>query len=158
MKLLKSALLASAFVGLSSLGGAFALGANATVNILSPIAITENAPLRFGNIVKPSAGTDDFTVYNNSSTSHTGTDGQFAPGAPRGAGSYSTDGVDGASYIVTTASTGSCSDPGLSLTDVVNNATQVLDETFNVGGTLHVASTTGGGPQTCGYTVTALYP
>lgn len=160
MKLLKSALLASAFVGLSSLQ-AFAvsgnpLNTNADVTIVGPITITETQNLKFGKIVPPPSSYTDVTVDNSGAISQTGS-GVLMGGHQQG--KYDFSGESGASYTITTTP-GSCGGTGLSLTAVTHDAATTLDQSnVGVGGTLRVDNTASSDPgaKQCAYTVAANY-
>lgn len=136
---------------------AAAIETNAEVTIVEPIAIEELDNLDFGNIVKPTTGTQKFVINETTgatSITGAGSGGQFLTGNHRG--HYSITGADG-SYILT-SSFGGCTDPvNLQLTSITLESTGVLDDDVYVGGTLQVKSTVLPGPYTCAYSLTASY-
>lgn len=163
MKLLKTALLASAFIGLSSLGGAFAANPEpsvADVTIVGPIAITETANLNFGSIVPPASSFSDVTV-DPTTSARTQTGSAVLLGTSSRA-TYNFDGENGVGFTISITATTACTGTGLSLIGFAHNAgaTPTLDLTgVGVGGTLRVDSSASGdpGPKNCGYQVAANY-
>lgn len=161
LKTLLKATAVIAALSAAGTGGAFAtnpLNTNAEVNIVAPIAITEDNPLRFGKITRPSAGTADYTVSAiDGSTSDTG-DGAFIPATGKTRGSYGVSGVGGAAYTFTATIGGACTGgTGVTLTALTNNATSILNETVLVGGTINVAFDASIAAILCPYTVSASY-
>jgi hypothetical protein len=135
------------------------LQTTATVTIVEGITITEHEALRFGNILKPTAQTQTFTLSATGATSTGAGDGSFVgPAAARGPGRYDVKGTDGAAYDFSVVPS-LCSFSGhLQLGSMTHDAGAKLDDlNVQVGGMLTVSSQTPDGSYTCVYTVTANY-
>ncbi|MDD4425811.1 MAG: DUF4402 domain-containing protein, partial [Mariniphaga sp.] len=115
--------------------------ANAAANIISPMAITKNVDLNFGNIA---AGTSAGTV-------ELGTDGErtetnvILPSVTGTvtAAEFTVTGLTGSTYAITLPTTVTITSGANNMTidNFTNNATNTLTagtETFNVGATLNV--------------------
>lgn len=161
MRHLKTALLASAFVGFAAVPvGATDFSGTATATIVQGITIDEVAPLRFGNIQPPSSGSQTFTMSATGTPSVGAGDGLFVgPPGGRNAGSYDVDGTVGASYTFGVSTAGTCNDVAVTIGSMTKSGDDgtLNDAGVGVGGTLTVSSTVSAGAITCGYTVSADY-
>jgi hypothetical protein len=134
------------------------LPANAEVEILEQIVITEDFNLDFGTIDKPQSGTQSFTVNTDNTTSTTGT-GSFQGGHQRG--QYDISGSNSEIINLTLSSNGCAGSGGLLLlTGITSDAglpvtLDVFD--LHIGGTLAVSSAAVAGSYGCTYSIQANY-
>ena len=138
--------------------------AQAAANIVTPISITKNIDLNFGNIAASGSG---FTVKLSA-------DGERVSGGGIGtlpsvngtvaAAEFTAAGLTGATYAVTLPSTITITDDGgtntMTVDNFVSNSNNILtdgSETFNVGATLNVGANQVAGAYTGNFNVTVNY-
>lgn len=142
-----------------------------TITVIRPLAITKNADLKFGSVVRPSTGSGTVVVSAAGTRSVTGTVVGLNSGDTPQAAQFTVDGEGGQSVSVTIPATFSMANGADSLTVTTSNnltgsaAAQTLSNAlgaagnlvFKVGGTVPVASTTNTGLYTGSFTVAAAY-
>ncbi len=138
---------------------------NATVNILAALVITETEVLNFGKIVKPTTGSNTFTIgtgANGPATPTGGGDGSVV-GGTGGDGDFSVAGTSGETATFGADSSGSNCDgttvAGVTLTIGTPSPTSgvLTPALFELGGALLVTSAAPSGVTPCSYNVSASY-
>ncbi len=136
--------------------------AQAAANIVTPISITKNVDLNFGNIAAASTA---FTVELDESGTRTSNGGTGTLPSVTGtvtAAEFTASGLTGATYAVTLPSSITITDGTNNMTvdDFNSNATLTLtggSETFNVGATLNVGANQVAGAYTGTFNVVVNY-
>ena len=137
--------------------------AQAAANIVTPISITKNVDLNFGNIA--AAGTAFTVVLDEESGERTSNGGTGTLPSVTGtvtAAQFTVSGLSGATYAVTLPSSITISDGTNNMTvyGFASNATFTLtdgSETFNVGATLYVGANQVAGAYTGQFDVVVNY-
>jgi hypothetical protein len=142
-----------------------------SITVIRPLAITKNADLKFGTVVRPSTGSGTVIVSAAGARTVTGSVVGLNSGDTPQAAQFTVDGEGGQSVSVTIPATFSIANGADSLTVTTSNnltgsaAAQTLSNAlgsagslvFKVGGTVPVASTTTTGLYTGSFTVAAAY-
>ena len=137
--------------------------AQAAANIVTPISITKNIDLNFGNIAASGSG---FTVALSADGVRNSTGGTGTLPSVNGtvaAAEFTAAGLTGATYAVTLPSSITITDGGTNTMTVdgfVSNSTNTLtggSETFNVGATLNVGANQVAGAYAGNFNVTVNY-
>ncbi|MDX1497823.1 MAG: DUF4402 domain-containing protein [Salinisphaeraceae bacterium] len=127
----------------------------ASVQVLTPITITEDIAMSFGKIVAPGNGSPN-TFFSTGALPTGSGDGSYISGAQTAQIDVTGDG--GNAYTVNAAAVAngcSSTDLTLNITDpALSSASTTL---VDLDGSLDVASGTAAGSYTCDYTVTANY-
>ena len=139
-----------------------------SVTIFQPITVTKNADLKFGNIVRPSAGTGSATVSNAGTRSTVNAVGLASGDTPQAA-QFTVDGEGGQIYTLAVPPSFSVISGANSIlvttTQDVLNGNVTLSGSLGspgstvvkVGGSIPVDSTTASGAYTGSFNVTATY-
>ncbi len=142
-----------------------------TISIIRPLAITKDADLRFGTIVRPSTGSGTVTVSTAGARSVAGGVAELSSGDAPQASQFTVTGEGGQSISVTIPATFTMSNGGDTLTVTTSNnltglaASQSLNNAlgssgsliFKVGGSVPIAATSVSGAYTGTFTVSAAY-
>ena len=137
--------------------------AQASANIVTPISITKNIDLNFGNIA---ASGSAFTVELSTAGERTSTGGAGTLPSVNGtvtAAEFTAAGLSGATYAVTLPSTITITagtTNNMTVDNFVSNSTNILtdgSETFKVGATLNVGANQVAGAYTGNFNVTVNY-
>ncbi len=174
--LIKGALAALLLSGIATSASAQATAsanANGSVTIFRPITVTKNADLKFGNIVKPGAGSGSASVAADSGGALTVGGGvvDLASGDASSAAKFTVAGEGGQAFTLAVADSFSISNGTDSIT--VTTSQDVADGTQNlsgslgdgadgtkevhVGGSINVPSAISTGLFTGSFSVTATY-
>ena len=137
--------------------------AQASANIVTPISITKNIDLNFGNIA---ASGSAFTVKLSTAGERTSTGGAGTLPSVNGtvtAAEFTAAGLSGATYAVTLPSTITITagtTNNMTVDNFVSSSTNILtdgSETFKVGATLYVGANQVAGAYTGNFNVTVNY-
>lgn len=150
---------------------ALAADANGSITVLRPLTITKNADLGFGTVIRPDSGSGTVTV-SNAGTRSVANGVVALSSTTASAAQFTIDGEGAQSVSVTIPATFTLNNGSVSgsltvttSSNLVNPALVSLDgtlgsagtKTFNVGGSIDIASTTTSGAYTGTLTVTAAY-
>ena len=137
---------------------------NGSTTIVAPITITENTPLVFGSVVRPTSGANTVTldpITCSTAVSGAGNAALLSSGA--GCATYTAGGEDGLAFNISTDPTFSMSRAGGgSLTVTLNSSAATgtigaADEDFSVGGSFDVDDATLAGAYSGSFSVTVTY-
>lgn len=142
-----------------------------SITVIRPLAITKNADLKFGTVVRPSTGSGTVAVSAAGARSVAGGVVGLSSGDTPQAAQFTVDGEGGQSISVTIPATFSIANGSDTLTVTTSNnlsgsaATQTLSNSlgsagslsFRVGGSVPVASTSPTGTYSGTFTVSAAY-
>ena len=143
----------------SNAANAATVSADARVNILAPVQLTQTAILDFG-VVAAGAAAGTVTLPNNSNV-QTCSVGLACVGAAQ-RGTFNVVGANGYNVAITVAASTSLTGPGAAMALTLNPSATViaatgLPQTFFVGGTLNVGAAQAAGTYTGNYNVSADY-
>jgi hypothetical protein len=142
---------------------------NATVKIVQPITLTKNTDLAFGNIVRPSSGSNTVTISNASDTPVLTGGGNGTASGTASRASFTVGGEGGQTYSIAVAALVTMTRSGgtepLSVTLTASGSTGTLSgsfgsagsATFTVGGAFTVASTEVSGDYSGSFNTTVAY-
>ena len=142
-----------------------------SITVIRPLAITKNADLKFGTVVRPSTGSGTVAVSAAGARSVAGGVVGLSSGDTPQAAQFTVEGEGGQSISVTIPATFSIANGSDTLTVTTSNnlsgsaATQTLSNSlgsagslsFRVGGSVPVASTSPTGTYSGTFTVSAAY-
>lgn len=130
-----------------------------TATILTPISISKQADLAFGEVYPD--GTLAGTVTVDFTGGRTFSGGAAAGTASGAAGSFTVSGETGSTYVLTIPATVNLTGPGTDMTVSLNdNASGDLSlgsDTFQIGGVLNVGANQTSGAYSASFTVTVNY-
>jgi hypothetical protein len=139
--------------------------ANATANIITPITITKNTDLSFGNIIANSSGGTVTIATNSDVPTYSGVAAPSTQGT-RTRAEFKVQGMSGVNFHITLPEddvielTGPQGATPMSLDNFGHNSDEVLTEgtnTFQVGATLNVNADQATGEYSASFPVTVSY-
>jgi len=155
-------LIAGSAFAQSTAGNTASADGAASTTVIQAITISATAPLAFGTIVKPAAGSGLVTVAANGSRT-AAAPVVVAPGsAAATAAAFSVTGATGQAFSITTPGTVTLSDgtDNLTVNLVASGTSGTLTSgtaSFTVGGNMTIADTTVAGAYTGNFTETVTY-
>lgn len=138
---------------------------NGSTTIAAPITLTENSPLQFGVVVRPTSNSNIVTLGTSScAPALTGSGNAALLNSTSGCATYTTGGEDGLAFDITTDSSFDMTRSGgtetITVTLAKSATSGVIGDTsadFKVGGSFTIDSTAVAGTYSGSFTTTVTY-